>query len=56
MKFLRTLFSKIRRPERSRDVYETEVQFAGWVNLPPLFRELKDQRPPAADSNRISSA
>lgn len=56
MKVLRTLLSMFRRPDRSRDGYEAEVQFAGWVNLPPLFRELTEERPASPDSKRVTSA
>lgn len=39
MKLLRALFSIFRRPSPAADAYEAEVLFAGWVDLPPLFRE-----------------
>jgi len=47
MQFLRDLLTLLRRPARATDAYADEVLFAGWVNLPPLFREVgaKDHEP-----------
>ncbi len=56
MKLLRTRFSLFRRPAAAADAYEAEVLFAGWVELPVLFRELQDSDMTRNDDGEIISA
>jgi hypothetical protein len=41
MRFIRRLLSTLRAPRPS---YADEVLFAGWVELPPAFREIMARR------------
>lgn len=55
MSFLRALMNAFRRPAPSREPYEAEVLFSGWVDLPPLFRQAREAVAPD-DESRITPA
>lgn len=59
MELLRTLIAIFRRPAKAgadRETgYEAEVLFAGWVDIPPLFREGQEHAPPVDEPQHLAS-
>ena len=46
MRILTSLWSRLFRKDRDATAeYEAEVMFAGWVDLPPLFRQVGTSPP-----------